>query len=98
MTPEEREQAVELLRCAADADPHGEGMNGVLGPVVASCHLWLRDERTFDPIGPVVDLATKAWYDACADLGIKWPHRVAADAYRRELLEAAQRIEEGTWP
>lgn len=97
MTREEREQVVELLRCAADVDPHAENDMDTLGPVLAGWYLGHRSDSTFAP-DRVSDLAAVAWQSVAQDLGIKWPHRVSADAYRLELLEAAARVEEGSWP
>ncbi len=98
MTAEERKQVVELLRCAADADTQSGNAMRVLGPVLASWHLGYRDQETFHPVDGTVALANAAWMAACADLDIRWPYREPWDAYRGELLEAAQRVEEGSWP
>lgn len=95
MTNDEREQVVELLRCAADASTDRE--HPIIGPVLASWWLGHRDDE-FTEVGGVVGHADHAWLDVVNEpWSTKWPNRSWFD-YRDELLEAAARVEEGSWP
>lgn len=80
LTQEQREQVVELLRCAADVGQRNEG------PVLcAALNLGL-------PLGgATVDIALRAWSDVLGDA-------IEDDGAIAAVLEAAQRVEEGSWP
>lgn len=95
ITPEHREQLVELLRCAADIAANGD-RGSALG--IAAFHMELiavpalRDWGATDShwvtllrgVGPVQDAGTG--YQICG-AGYEWL-----------LLEAAQRVESEEWP
>ena len=85
MTKKQRAQVVELLRCAADCGVHGSFF-GLVGMVDAAEHL--EADKTID------DLAWKV-----RDM---IPHNLLygpdSEHYRHALLEAAARVEEGSWP
>jgi hypothetical protein len=87
MTKRQRAQVVELLRCAADvcAIDSGHGLYSV-------AHLLGFD--TWDSAFAKGNNALAyVWDQACQAL-----NHVHADGYWHECLEAAQRVEEGTWP
>ena len=77
MTPDEREQVVELLRCAADLGNRNEGL--VLSAAV-------RLGKRLD--GPEVEIARRTWN------AVFVPGMDDEEA----ILEAAARVEEGSWP
>src|SRR5262249_29802188 len=79
MRPEERDQVVELLRCAADLGIQDRGL------LVAATTVL---DIAWD--GPEVEYARRAWRDAYAS------NEDASDG--ESLLEAAARVEEGSWP
>ena len=85
MTKRQRAQVVELLRCAADSAP-GIGLNGMFAA------------KNYVSIGGVVfALAWKALLAVSPD----WRRGGLSpvdEGYRRGLLEAAARVEEGSWP
>lgn len=76
MTAEEREQVVELLRCAADVDSIGDAHDHIYGRGGAGTY--------YDVWSHAVFLRKSA-------------KRPGMD-YRTACLEAAQRVEEGSWP
>ena len=86
LTQDERDRVVELLRCAASTHPSG---HGVVGMFDAEGFVGLDAPARHD-----VRLWEVAWaaLDACRVDGDD------DDKYRYELLEAAQRVEEGSWP
>jgi hypothetical protein len=81
MTNEEREQVVELLRCAADS----------------KCRGWKQASQprkeTAAALGSPDRVSSLAFY-ALEDVD----GGIASADYQRDMLEAAQRVEEGTWP
>lgn len=87
ITKRQREQVVELLRCGADGRAGGVGLT-MAGYALGYCD-------GVNPCTPIFSLACDAymkingvpseWY------WVNWRRR-------RGLLEAAQRVEEGTWP
>lgn len=79
MTKREREQVVELLRCAADLAQRNEG-----------CVLAASDRLYATTDSKLVDIGLDAWSDAYPE--DDWFQR---DLYA--LLEAAARVEEGSW-
>ncbi len=95
MTKKQRAQVVELLRCAADLAVCGE-RDSALGfaakrldmqtiPFLVSKHCdghWSQLIRSHGPIRDSIDH--------------KW--QICGDGYEFCLLEAAQRVEEGSWP
>lgn len=87
MTRREREQVVELLRCAADDNAERGGLNGMFDSA--------------SDLGVGSRLHTEAW-NALMDVQpvAEEPRalRPVDERYRRELLEAAARVEEGSWP
>lgn len=92
LTKKQREQVVELLRCAADRTLMRSGEITLSGPfAIASRGV---DDRA------VNDEAWRARAASMRDLFgpdgdvIDMPN----DDYQTCLLEAAQRVEEGTWP
>lgn len=85
MTKRQRAQVVKLLRCAADNRMAGDpGLNGMFGDGI-------------EQHGEIHDAAWSALtssrgrYESLGDDGTD-------ENYRHELLEAAQRVEEETWP
>lgn len=83
MTKRQRGQVVELLRCAADSsDPRR--YQGINGLILAAMCLRSTDKET--------ELAGKVYNELHAGPSLTWEH------YRANLLEAAQRVEEGSWP
>lgn len=76
MTDEEREQVVELLRCAAD---RGFQSRGLLLTAAAAI-----DDQMDDT---VIETCRRAWNAA-------WEEGMSDE---EALLEAAQRVEEGSW-
>jgi hypothetical protein len=90
LTRKQREQVVELLRCAADERSDGVGINGMwdgskwLGVLVGS------------------RLSNAAW-DALDSItcGHDYDYICVGrvdERYRHRLLEAAALVEEGSWP
>lgn len=79
----------ELLRCAADYEEHG----GLMGLAVASWFLGMRSEKTGAPITRVVRMAEQAFHATPVP-----KLRDGTEVYRVRALEAAQRVEEGSWP
>ena len=88
MTKKQREQVVELLRCAADVRWTGVGLNGLFG--------------TSDDLGIETALHNDAWESLFNVRQVQCEfgcdRSVVDEAYRRRLLEAAQRVEEGWTP
>ena len=87
LTRKERDAVVELLRCAADERPDGIGLNGMFD--------------TANWLGAGGGLQDLAW-DAINGLPFV-PERCVVvgaidETYRAVLLEAAQRVDEGSWP
>lgn len=87
MTKRQRSQVVELLRCAADERADGIGLNG----------MWDAERE----LGIAKPTADRAW-DALHSTPPSTLHRVVVgrvdEDYRADLLEAAARVEEGSWP
>lgn len=86
MTTQEREQVVEVLRCAADLliVPRPRGQSFL--PIDQAIELlYGREEHSLGRFHPLFDPAC----DAVFGLG---PCSV------EQLLESAQRVEEGSWP
>ena len=88
MNRRERAAVVELLRCAADARADGIGLNGMFDAATA-----LEATRVAQ---------TFAW-DALLTVtrNFSAPRNVVGlvdEPYRAEMLEAAARVEEGSWP
>lgn len=92
MTNEQREQVVELLRCAADETPDGLRLNGMF------------DAASGLGVIPKIDaLSWSALLDvrvsALLSRGSAFPVEAGVDeGYRLQLLEAAQRVEDREWP
>lgn len=84
MTNEEREQVVELLRCAADVGGLGKAYERAYGVAMLQVNPKTRRERH-----PVWWLAMKARTDLNDG---RWTR------YADTCLEAAARVEEGSWP
>ncbi len=85
MTKRQRAQVVELLRCGAhDWNCRGGGT----GTAASALGLF----NTLIHIA-----AVKAWNDTC-DLIACTPLGLAGITFADTCLEAAQRVEEGTWP
>jgi hypothetical protein len=87
MTRRERAQVVELLRCAADCRPDNVGLNGMFD---TACWLDLEghwQDKAWQAINAVPTHSTVFQVVGTVD-----------EEYRRVLLEAAARVEEGTWP
>lgn len=87
MTPIERELVVELLRCAADNDPAYEPDDpyGEMLVGLLDAADWL------DAHPDASDLADKVYEEVADEYGDRHD-------WRTSLLEAAQRVEEGSWP
>lgn len=85
MTRKERAQVVELLRCAADL-----GISGVSCPLTEASHrlagLSITDDAD-DVVRAVIDELSDPWWS-----GDTW------EDYATHCLEAAARVEEGSWP
>jgi hypothetical protein len=96
MTKKQRAQVVELLRCAADLAANGDRASalgtaafhlGVITLPFLESHFgrdchWVMMLRGR---GPVWDSADRKW-------------QICGPGYEFCLLEAAQRVEEGSWP
>jgi hypothetical protein len=78
MTKREREQVVELLRCAADRND----------PLDAICGFAITGAR--------MDAKRQTLDDACCALVQTVGE--SGDDWQRDCLEAAARVEEGSWP
>lgn len=89
LSKKQREQVVELLRCAADLAETGRYSALFGGPAVAAA-------RCIKPASAVSVHASKAARDA-APRGEKEGAR-NADDFIGVALEAAARVEEGSWP
>jgi hypothetical protein len=83
LSKRQREQVVELLRCAAD--------------VRWGCRAVARQIGVPDAIVDLALRAHWATSDDRWSIGLRGPG-VPPDAYRHELLETAARVEEGSWP
>ncbi len=87
MTRKQRAQVVELLRCAADGKRHGIGLTEA-GYAIGECD-------GIEPCTPIYSWACDAYMEI---------NRIPSEWYwvnwrrRYGLLEAAQRVEEGSWP
>lgn len=87
MTKKQRAQVVELLKCAADGARNGRGLV-MAGYATGECD-------GINPCTPVYTLACDAYVHV---------NRIPSEWYwvnwrmRRGLLEAAARVEEGSWP
>lgn len=87
MTKKEREQVVELLRCAADEDPNG-GPTGIMDT-----------EDSFDfSTGAVAFDAYRSLVIATGFIAPSSAVTGDGETFRWHLLEAAQCVEEGSWP
>jgi len=84
VTNRQREQVVELLRCAADYDHWTGGIAGITQAVS-----YLEAAR---------DVARLAWRCRGVVEFLTREKRYGIEAYREQLLEAAARVEEGSWP
>lgn len=84
MTKRERDAVVELLRCAADQHPGGIGLNGMS---TAAVHVGASKR---------IDKAAWSIRNRISEANVQCGENEGA--YRAVLLEAAQRVEEGTWP
>lgn len=87
MTKKQRAQVVELLRCAADSRVDGVGLNGMWDGANLVC--------------PTETVERIAWDAVMSLQRSSRPRQVVGvvdEHYRHELLEAAQRVEEGSWP
>jgi hypothetical protein len=86
MTEREREQVVELLRCAADGSPD-VGLNGMFG----ACGRFSAKttDRGWDALLSVVENDDRDF------LAVVLP---IDERYREQLLEAALRVEQGELP
>jgi hypothetical protein len=83
VTKRQRAQVVELLRCGADI------VNEAVIPLTcAQRYLGLNEEDLFDADRARVQVSRE---------GITVPF-MDGEIYRYWLLEAAQRVEEGSWP
>ena len=87
MTKREREQVIELLRCAADYVARGGWDPG--GALSTTSGMLSHDRDWFR-------FAMRVERAVCNDLSIPWPG--PSDRRLETLLEAAARVEEGTWP
>lgn len=87
MTRKQRAQVVELLRCAADGRGHGNGL-ATVGYSTGECD-------GINPCSKVYALASAAYVEIS---GISSEWYWASYRMRRGLLEAAARIEEGSYP
>lgn len=87
LTKKQRAEVVELLRCAADGRRHGIGIT-MAGYQTGHC----------DGISPCTSAYTLACDAYMRVNGIPSEWYWASYRRRRGLLEAAQRVEEGTWP
>lgn len=84
LTKKQREQIVALLRCAADVE-RTSGDDGILTAADAfGCKVW--------PISLIERAAWQARNDAMDAISD------AQDWHADVLLEAAMRVEEGSWP
>ena len=86
MTKRQRAQVVELLRCAADEHRSGIGLNGMFGPDA--------ELKTQKAAWCAIDAVHKAGH---RDVPVPSDAR-ADENYRHVLLEAAARVEEGSYP
>ena len=84
LSKKQRAQVVELLRCAADL--HTIGLGGV-----GMATSWLYGDAHPEP--PCWFQCVLAWNDA-VNTFTSWGGTTYADV----CLEAAQRVEEGSWP
>lgn len=87
MTKRERAQVVELLRCAADQRADGIGLNGMFDGAVS---LRAADQT--------IALAWNVLISVQRGHLIRTVVGIVDEWYRAELLEAAARVEEGSWP
>ena len=88
MTKRQRAQVVELLRCAADTRVDGIGLNGMFDG-----ERWASDSKLTTEIAWDAVLSVQEGFN-----GVRRVIGVIDERYRYELLEAAQRVEEGSWP
>lgn len=86
LTKKQREQVVELLRCAADWPRDQEQVNGI-ALTVGSLDLEGQDD--------VVNAAFRARGSVKTAMD---DFELSEADYRDKLLEAAMRVEEGSWP
>ena len=84
MTKRQRAQVVELLRCAADLTPDDP------------CDMLADATGYLDAVGEYTQAIA---YDAVNDVSpYGLTHDTTHDEERANLLEAAARVEEGSWP
>lgn len=87
MTPRQRSLVVEVLRCAAD-------LSFVVNPLSTASYRLRTGQR-------VAELAERAWsetYDDAVRRGLYLQMDGHYASMHSTLLEAAARVEEGTWP
>lgn len=92
MTNEEREQVAELLRCAADISETGRFGFNPLTRAESMCGYLDADEMELDET--IWMLAEDAARKVASENGVVAAHDLGVALY----LEAAQRVEEGSWP
>ena len=87
LTQEERDEVVVILRCSADCQPRG---NTPIGLLWATERLGISDNSRPSIL---------AWaMRTRANLTLRGGGPLEGEDYRWVLLEAAQRVEDGTWP
>lgn len=86
LSKQDREQIVELLRCAADG----------LSPT--STGAWTDALNAIEPTGTVEFAASHAFGDAEDEFDIPLFESLECEQGRHIYLEAARRVEEGAWP
>ena len=100
MTKRERAQVVELLRCAADLAIQGD-RSSALGTAASEL------DRCFMPFLRRCGLRAGHWSELLRGVGPvadceQWPaddvRLICGTGYEFCLLEAAMRVEEGSWP
>lgn len=90
MTKQQREQVVELLRCAADNEPDDSRLVGMFD---AEWHL---ETKNGEYGAAWRALEQVRW--APSDKLMRVTVSPIDERYRYRLLEAAQRVEDGEWP
>jgi len=90
MTKRQRAQVVELLRCANDV--YRVGRDGFFGGTAVAC-VWIHGERESDQVRRIWRLANAAWDAAAGSMT-----DLRTWSYADVCLEAAARVEEGSWP
>lgn len=86
LSRDERDQVVELLRCAVDGNGIAGTFEALYGIDTTGAHYQPGGRSNY----PIWDTAVLAWEAVAAEL--------ASTDYDMTCLEVAQRIEEGSWP